>query len=271
MVPTEPDLVNNNNALLHHLKISQTIDAPFQWAGATDKGKVREENEDAFWVEPELGLFVVSDGMGGHRGGELASSIVIQDLPVMVETRIHKLQTETPRSIRSVFKKTIIQQNLQLHMEGHSESGYKDMGATLAMLMLRKGRAYIANLGDSRIYRLRNSKLKQLTRDHSVVSELIEKGKIEPSEADNHHAQGQITHYVGMEKKPAPHVKTFMTKKADRFCLCSDGLTDMVDDKTIHQTLSDEKDCHKACQLLIEHANKAGGHDNITAVIVDCS
>lgn len=242
---------------------------PFCWGVASDIGKLRDENEDAFLIEPEIGLFLVSDGIGGHRGGALASKIVVEDLPVMIETRLGELKTSSPRAIRSLFKKNIVEQSRQLRLEGTSETGYKGMGATLVIAVLNNGRAYIANLGDSRIYRFRNGKLVQLTKDHSVVSELLREGKIEPEEAHDHTAQGQITHYVGMEDKVTPHVRTFTLKKADRLLLCTDGLTDMVGDEAIAEVLKNQTDYRSACEVLVDAANAAGGYDNITVLLVD--
>ena len=247
--------------------VSTTL--PVRCAGLSHIGKVREENEDTFLIDPELGLFVVSDGMGGHRGGEVASKIVTEDLPVMIEVGLDKLKVGSAAAIRTLFKKAIREQSRQLNLEQTSETGFKDMGATLVVALLRKGRAYIANLGDSRIYRLRNRRLVQLTKDHSVVSELLDKGKIKPEEAENHEAQGEITHYVGMEDKAQPHIRSFQLKKGDRLLLCTDGLTDPVDDKSIAAILANNQQCKQACQALVDAANSAGGHDNITVVIAD--
>ncbi len=242
---------------------------PYRWASATDKGKVREENEDAFVVEHELPIFIVSDGMGGHRGGALASKIVIDDLPVMIETRLDKMRVGTTRTIRSLLRKTIAEQSKQVQLEGTSESGFKDMGATLVLVLLRKDRCFVANIGDSRVYLLRKKRFSQLTRDHSVVSELIRKGKIEPEQAENHEAQGVVTQYIGMEEKAKSHVRTFVLKKQDRLLLCTDGLSGMLDDKDIAKILKKETDPEAACKKLVNAANAAGGHDNITVVIVD--
>ena len=110
------------------------------WGAASDVGKVREENEDSFVVEAEVGLFLVADGMGGHRGGALASKIVAEDLPVMIETRLAKLRGHSVRAIRAMLKRTIVEQNRQLQMEGTSEAGYKGMGATVVVTLLRDGR-----------------------------------------------------------------------------------------------------------------------------------
>jgi serine/threonine protein phosphatase PrpC len=241
----------------------------FRWGAETHVGMERQENQDRFFADPEPALFLVSDGMGGHRGGAIASGIVAEDLPVMIENALDRLKVGTPRAVRSLLERMIAEQSRQLQMEGTSESGFRDMGATLVIVLLRKGRCFVANIGDSRAYRLRKGRMLQLTRDHSVVSELIEKGRIEPEEAANHDALGQITQYVGMEEKVRSHVRSFTLKKADRILLCTDGLTDMVADKDIAAILSAQTDPQAACKSLVASANEAGGHDNVTAMVID--
>jgi protein phosphatase len=241
----------------------------FRWGAETHIGRQRQENQDSFFVDPELTLFLVSDGMGGHHGGALASGIVAEDLPVMIENALDRLKVGTQRTIRSLLERMIAKQSKQLQLEGTSETGFRDMGATLVIALLRKDRCFIANIGDSRAYRLRKGRIVQLTRDHSVISELIENGHIEPEEATYHNAQGQITRYVGMEEKARSHVRSFTLKKNDRLLLCTDGLTDMVTDKDIASILRVEFDPQAACKTLVDTANKAGGHDNITTVAID--
>jgi len=179
--------------------------AHFRWGAETHVGMERQENQDSFFADPEPALFLVSDGMGGHQGGAIASGIVVEDLPVMIENALDRLKVGTPRAVRSLLERMIAEQSKQLQLEGTSETGFRDMGATLVIVLLRKGRCFVANIGDSRAYRLRKGRIAQLTRDHSVVSELIEKGRIESEEAFNHEARGQITRYIGMEEKaPKP-------------------------------------------------------------------
>ena len=156
-----------------------------------------------------------------------------------------------------------------MQLEGTSETGYEDMGATLVIALLRKRRCFVANVGDSRAYLLRKGRLRQLTRDHSVVSELIEKGRLKPENAENHHAQGQITRYIGMERKARSHVRSFGLKKGDRILLCTDGLTDLLNDKAIAKLLKTNDEAEAACKALVTAANKAGGHDNTTALVID--
>ncbi|MFC1739311.1 PP2C family protein-serine/threonine phosphatase, partial [Planctomycetota bacterium] len=178
-------------------------------------------------------------------------------------------RAKNPKAIKSLLKRAVLEQNRQLLMEAKSESGYEDMGATLVAVIIKAGRAYIANLGDSRVYRLRKGRLVQLTKDHSVVSELLRKGRIEPEQAEGHEASGQITHYIGMEEKPVPYMHSFTLKGKDRLLLCTDGLTDMVDDEAITDILKKQTDPQSAGVQLVNTANEAGGFDNITAVIVD--
>ena len=242
---------------------------PFRWAAASDIGKVRQENQDTFLVEAESALFVVADGMGGHRGGSLASKIVAEDLPVMIETRLNKLKGSSVKSVRRILKRTIFEQNRQLHMEGTSEAGCKDMGTTVVLALLKDGRAYIANVGDSRMYLFRRGRLSQRSRDHSVVSALLRQNKIAPEQAQNHSAQGEITRYVGMEEEALAYVRSFILRPADRLLLCTDGLTDMLADGDIAAILKNEPDPHPGCKALVNAANSAGGHDNITVVIID--
>jgi serine/threonine protein phosphatase PrpC len=241
----------------------------FRWGASTHIGMERQENQDSFFADPEPALFLVSDGMGGHRGGAIASEIVAEDLPVMIENALDKLKVGTPRTVRILLNKLIAEQSKQVQLEGTSENGFRDMGATLVIVLLRKGRCFVANIGDSRAYRLRKGCMVQLTRDHSVISELIEKGRIGPQEAANHDARGQITRYIGMEEKAYSHVRSFILKKSDRLLLCTDGLTDMVNDKEITDILKAERDPQDACESLIAAANKAGGHDNITTLVID--
>jgi len=243
---------------------------PFTWAVRSDVGKVREINEDAYLVEPETGLFIVSDGMGGHPGGEIASAFVASDLSVTIDTGLHKLRSDSRHAMRRLIKRAIRQHSRQVRIEGQNESGYKDMGATVVLALVHNGRATIANLGDSRLYRFRRGKLTQLSRDHSVIGELIEQGKLRPEEAENHAAGGMITQYMGMEKKPRPYIKSFQIKKNDRLLLCSDGLTDMLSDVEIQSVLSQNPDADAAVQTLVKQANNAGGADNITVILIDC-
>lgn len=242
---------------------------PFSWGAATDIGKVRERNEDTYVVEPEAGLFLVIDGMGGHRGGALAAQVVAQDLPPMIETGVDELKGRNAQSVRRLLKTIIAEQSRHLNWEGDSESGYVGMGATLALVVLLGGRAYTANVGDSRVYRFRRGRLAQLSVDHSVISELLEAGHITAHEAQDHSDRGIVTQYMGMPEGVEPLVRSSALSGGDRFLLCTDGLTDLLSEEAIAETLAAEPAAQVACDRLVEAANRAGGTDNITAVVVN--
>ena len=242
---------------------------PLFWGAATDAGKIRDENQDAFFIDPELALFLVSDGMGGHQSGAFASKIVSQVLPGMIRDRLEKLKSHSRRAIRSILKKTIAELNSHILTKYPRQAGLTGMGATLVMALLIEGRCFVANIGDSRLYLFRRKRLIQMTEDHSVIQELLRQGNIQPAESQNHPAKGQITRYIGIDEQANPYVRTLTLKSADRLLLCSDGLTDMLDDELIAKTLGIGADCHAACKSLVGAANAAGGHDNITVVIVD--
>jgi protein phosphatase len=238
----------------------------FLWAAASDIGRLREENQDAFVAEPEAGLFLVIDGMGGHRGGAIAARTIAQDLPPVVELGLDRLKARDSRSIRRLLRKAILDQSRHVKREGDSESGYVGMGATLVLVLFAGGRIYAANVGDSRIYRLRNGQLEQFSEDHSLVCELIDAGQITPDEAVNHSAQGVVTQYMGMPEAVEPHVRSAALKPGDRFLLCTDGLTDLVSDEAIAETLAANPEPQAVCRTLVEAANRAGGTDNVTVI-----
>lgn len=241
----------------------------FRFGEATSVGKVRQANEDAFISKPEEGLFVVSDGMGGHEGGKAASKLVVKALPKILSERLDKLRSSSNRSIRNAIRKSLVQLNHHIHSEGAEGNGSRQMGATVVMALFWGERAYIANVGDSRAYRLRNGRLKQLTVDHTIVAELVESGDIEPEQAENHPQQHIITQCIGYDKTIKPSVKSFMPKDSDRILLCSDGLTSVAEDAQISKIMKEKSDPQQICDRLIKSANEAGGPDNITAVLVD--
>lgn len=241
----------------------------FNWAALTDTGQCREKNEDAFLIEPEIGLFLVSDGMGGHPGGEVASDFVAENLSVLIDKSLHSLRSQSAKAIRRLLKRSIHNHSNEVRWEGQSESGYANMGATVVLCLLIGDRAFAANLGDSRLYRLRKNNFAQVSRDHSVINELIEAGQLEPEMADGHIASGLITQYMGMDEPALPHIRSFKLCSNDRLLLCSDGLTDMLGDEEIKTILQENADPQEAVKTLVEQANKAGGYDNITVIVID--
>jgi len=242
---------------------------PFRCASQRDIGRTRDENQDACQTVPEIGLLVVSDGMGGHQGGELASRIVVRLMPDIVRQRLETLRKPRARAIRYWLKNDIVQLSKQLRKESVTRSDVSGMGATLVMALLRADRAHIASMGDSRAYLFRNGQLIQLTEDHSVVGLLLRNGDITPEQARTHAARGQLTRYIGMKDEVYPDVRTIELSEGDRLLLCSDGLTDTVPDSGIAEILMAQHDPQTTCQTLVHAANNAGGQDNIAVVVAD--
>lgn len=234
-----------------------------------EEGKVRDHNEDACFVDTANGLFIVSDGMGGAQAGELASRIVVEVLPRIIHERMNGLKSPSPKSLGRSLRNAIMELSRRLRDKSADQIGLKGMGATVVLMMVRDGRAYIANMGDSRAYLFRENRLKQLTEDHSIVGILLRNGDITPEEAKNHPARGRLSRYVGMESEVYPDILLLSVKTGDRLLLCSDGLTNMLSDDKIAYALKERSDPQTACKALVDAANAAGGTDNITVIIVD--
>jgi len=240
-----------------------------RWGSATDIGNVRERNEDAPIVAAEIGLFGVTDGMGGHPGGDRAAQSVAHDLPEIMGREFVTMKARRPRALRRWLKRCVADESSQLCFQGAGQAGFEGMGATVAFVVLLNGRVYAVNLGDSRVYRVRNGAMVQLSRDHSVIAELLEQGKIGPEEVHDHAARGLLTQYVGMPEEAKPYVCSRALKPGDRFLLCTDGLTDMLEERAIRETLQANGDVQQAAETLVQAANDEGGMDNTTVVIVD--
>jgi serine/threonine protein phosphatase PrpC len=236
----------------------------------SDVGRVREHNEDRWLIDFERMLFIVSDGMGGHQAGEVASEAVVKVLPPMIEQYMVRVRPSSSKMIEQVLQRAIRELSQRLRTEGKKRVGLQGMGATLVLAWLRGEVAYLAHMGDSRIYLFRNEKLISLTQDHSIVALLVRHGDITPEEARNHPARGRLSRYVGMKDDVPPDVRTIRPQQGDRLLLCSDGLTGMVLDAQIEELLQANPETEAACQALVTAANEAGGTDNITVLVVNC-
>lgn len=236
-------------------------------AGITDVGLVREQNEDNWCAHPEMGLFIVADGMGGHLGGGTASSAVVAVLPSMLN-RALKGRSVQDDEVTATIQSTLCQLSNELRDGGSEYPELSGLGSTVVLLYLHNQNAYIAHLGDSRAYLLRKNKFTRLTNDHTIVQLLIDSGDIKPEEAASHPARGQLTRYVGMKNNPLPECGVFKPQHGDCVLLCTDGLTGLVKDTAIKKTLKQDPDLAACCRKLVDAANKAGGKDNITALLV---
>ncbi len=243
----------------------------------THVGKTRECNEDSLCcltlsqvqqgVSQPVGLFAVADGLGGHAKGDLASSLTIQTIVQKVISELATLHNLTKAEYTSWLKRIVEAANQAVY-ESRQKAG-SDMGSTLVCALLLGNQAYLAHLGDSRIYLLRDRSIQQLTTDHSLVQQLVTNGQISPDEARIHPQRNVILRSLG--EKPEVEVDIFTQDllPGDRLLLCSDGLTGMVDDKKIQVITQESQSPQVACDYLVDIANLAGGEDNISIIVVE--
>ena len=240
-------------------------------AGLTDLGRVREKNEDNWMADPDLGLYVVADGMGGHFGGGVASRIVVEVLPPLVRKRFADMEDLSGPLASQRLEEALAYLSNHLRDGARDQPGLSGLGSTAVLLFVRGDKALIGQMGDSRAYLLRRGKLKQLTRDHTLIQLLIESHEITREEALTHPARGQLTRYVGMEGEPLPETKLVELRPGDKFLLCTDGLTGMLSDDAIQAIFKGRQTPKTICRRLVAAANEAGGKDNIALIVLTVS
>lgn len=236
---------------------------PMSWTshGISDTGKVRRHNEDSMLVRPEIGLWAVADGMGGHAKGDMASQMVVESLRKIHEgTSLPKYLDEIEDSIQAVNRKLI---------ETAKESKKKTtIGSTLVMLLAYDKYCVYMWAGDSRLYRLRDGEIRQITTDHSQVELYIEQGLISREEALAHPHGNMITRAVGAVDELHLDMDIQEMEEGDRYMLCSDGLTKHIADLEMQSLLADGA-CEEACRRMIDLTLSRGAGDNVTVIIVD--
>lgn len=239
-------------------------------AGQSHVGLVRERNEDRWFVNQTPPLFIVADGMGGQQGGQIASQGAIQTLPKLIIPKFEQLQDRSDKAIGEILQQSIIDVSRKLRSSSE-HTGLKGMGTTVVLVLVYKGVAHLAHMGDSRIYLLRDKKLTLCTEDHSVIAALRRHGEIKPNDDISHHpARGRLSRYMGMEDEAYPDIQAFPLQVGDRLLLCSDGLSGMVRGNDIEKILLACTEPVDACRELLDAANKAGGKDNVTAIVIAC-
>jgi PPM family protein phosphatase len=246
------------------------------WA-ATDVGKKREVNEDNFLVDKKLSLFVVADGMGGHASGEVASHLAVHEFRNAVDAGRDTIERYAradpgvrPQEVLTLLESAIQQAGLAIYQKGQAEPEKRGMGTTTSALLIAGDRGFIAHVGDSRIYMLRAGQVVQLTEDHSLVNELIRRGRItrEGLEGSPYKAyKNAVTRAVGVYENVQGDTIDFEILPGDQFLLCSDGLHAYLDEPRIIEMLKGD-DVTEVPKALVDHANTSGGHDNITALVV---
>jgi len=242
--------------------------ATISYAGLSDVGRVRTENEDHWFADPGQGLYLVADGIGGSAAGGLASQIVAEVLPRLLHNRLHEAKEPAGPHIANQVSAALVEISERLWLESRNALGLKGMGSTVVLALVRDRHAVVAHMGDSRAYLLQAGRLEPLTKDHTIAQLLVNRGQITSEEAASHPAHGQLTRFVGMSMEAIPETKRIELSPDDRLLLCSDGLTGMLSDQQILEILSRQIISEEACRQLIDAANQAGGKDNVTAVIV---
>jgi protein phosphatase len=235
----------------------------------SDIGRERENNEDACLSRPEDGLLAVADGMGGEHGGEVAAQCVIESLPAIVAEHMASCRDGRVEERECALRDAVCALNHALRDEISSLGAPVRMGTTLTMAFIIGDCAHIAQMGDSRCYMLREGALERLTQDHSVVGMLLDRGAITEDQAVGHPMQGQLMRYVGMGGGAKPEIRTVEFREGDRLLLCTDGLTNAVDDDSIRDLLCSAEDIDEACGMLVQAANDAGGRDNVTVLLAE--
>ena len=233
---------------------------------ATDVGKVREENQDCvFSSTGPVGclpnLFIVADGMGGHKAGDIASRLTVDSV-------VDKLSKVNSKDYISVITDTIIKVNKEVIDKAAESQDYAGMGTTLVVATVFDNILKVANVGDSRLYVV-GEDIIQITRDHSLVEEMVINGQLDRADARVDKRKNIITRAIGGESKVEAEMFSVELKPEDKILMCSDGLSNMVDDAEILEIINREPDIEKAARMLIDAANENGGKDNISVVIVE--
>ena len=232
----------------------------------TDIGRKREVNQDYVFVSDQPvgnipNLLIVADGMGGHNAGDYASKFVVQ----VLKKELEKSREDGPRAM---LKKAIASANHQLIAESKTDAKLEGMGTTLVAATVIEHTLYFANVGDSRLYLL-NDEIRQLSKDHSLVQEMVRLGGLNAEEAKRHPDKNIITRAIGVKEDIEIDFFEYRLKKGDIILMCTDGLSNMVEDEEIFQIVRSSRDVVEAVEQLIERANSNGGKDNIGVIVAE--
>jgi len=231
-------------------------------AAVSDRGRKRTSNEDAFAISVEHGVFLVCDGMGGAAAGEIASSLAVDEVLRMLTSRAEAVP------LVKAAQEAVLTANEAILSRSQHDQNLNGMGTTLVGLLVEERCVLVLNIGDSRCYRMRNGKLEQLTEDHSFVDEQVRLGYMTREQALRSNFRSMITRALGTQSQVQPDLFQLEAEPGDLFLLCSDGLTRELSDSVIESLLAVDLPLEGLCASLVSAANKAGGHDNITCVLV---
>ncbi|MEO0423180.1 MAG: Stp1/IreP family PP2C-type Ser/Thr phosphatase [Pseudomonadota bacterium] len=252
-----------------------TLQGKIEHVALTDTGRVREHNEDAIGYDIDLGLFVLADGMGGYNAGEVASSIAVKTTVDLVQNtmptdRRGEPDPHTGLMLQSITLRDAVRRaNKIIHQTARSQEECAGMGTTIVSCLMYDNRLSVAHVGDSRLYRVRQNRFEQLTQDHSLLQELVDRGVVEREEAERKLKRNYVTRALGVEPDIEVAIMEVDAQPDDIFVLCSDGLSDMVEDDDIHLTISTfHTDLGMVGRQLVQLSNDNGGRDNVSVLMV---
>jgi protein phosphatase len=247
----------------------------FSYVELTDVGRVREHNEDAIGSDPDIGLWVLADGMGGYNAGEVASGIAVKTTLDLVSEACRRenrgdIEPETGFMRQTIsLRDAIMRANKIIHQTAQTQPQCEGMGTTLVACVFFDNKISIAHVGDSRLYRMRDNRFEQITMDHSLLQELVDRGYYSVEEAQRSTNRNYVTRALGVEPQVDVEVQEVEVRKGDYFLLCSDGLPDMVEDEDIHLTINTfNSSIDTIGEQLIKLTNDNGGRDNISIIVV---
>lgn len=247
-------------------------------AERTDTGQVRDHNEDCIGSNEDLGLMILADGMGGYNAGEVASGLAVQTIAELATDGASREERHLIDPVTGFMRQTIVlrdaifRANKIIYQTAQSQKQCEGMGTTLVSCMFFDNKVSIAHVGDSRAYRLRDGQLEQLTMDHSLLQELVDRGFYSQEEAQRSSNRNYVTRALGVEPRVDIELQEYDCKPGDIYLLCSDGLPDMVTDQDIHLTISGFNDSlDVVTEQLVKQANKNGGRDNISVMLARVS
>lgn len=237
--------------------------------GLSDIGRVRQNNEDVWAEIPELQFYILADGMGGHQAGEIASHTAVNSFCELVRD-LHQVQSGglTLQELRRNLSWLIEEVNSAVYSKGRSDVELKGMGTTLCCLHFYQDGLVYAHVGDSRIYQMRGNHLRQMTKDHSLLRQMIDSGKVDERKASDFVYKNIITKAIGTEAHVHPSVYATHIEIDDVYMMCTDGLSDLLTIKEMENLIIASSSIQDAAQALVAKANELGGHDNITVVIM---
>jgi len=245
------------------------LTTPCHICGITDVGRVRKLNEDAYRISADGRFFVVADGMGGHAAGEVASELAVSTLVDFVQDALHREGAPPDADVASLLLRAIDAAHERVRREAAAREGCKGMGTAIVMGMVLGDRLHTCHVGDSRCYVMTAAGLTVLTRDHSMVARLVQAGTLNPGDVRTHPRRNELLQALGLPMQLEPDVNACDLATRDRVLLCSDGLWESLEDDDIRRIISGDRSVVGCARRLVDRAARAGGRDNITAVVYE--